>query len=146
MNLPLKEKLIEATGFVNRIWANFFLDLAASGFVDRGDPSGYDKAVGDFTADAAWHDLDLSAIVPAKAKAIYLRITIQNDTLNESVSLRKNGNTDVYGARLCRCQVVNQAFDNYLLIPCDTKRVIEYQASNGGTWAAINFVVLGWFL
>ena len=36
------------------------------GYVKRDDPVNADFAMGDFTKDGTWHDLDLSSIVPER--------------------------------------------------------------------------------
>lgn len=34
--------------------------------------------------------------------------------------------------------------NNEPMVFCDSNRVVQYLASNGGTWAKLNVVVLGW--
>ena len=120
------------------------LHAAQIGFVDRGTASAHDKVLADFTTDATWRDLDLSAIVPAGAKAILLQLLIQDDVANSAITLRKNGNTNGYNIGRVRTQVANIYNEADLIIPCDSNRIIEYYGSNV-TFTAIYLTVKGWW-
>ena len=117
--------------------------LLAPHFVPRGDLAGVDYAV--FTADGAYHDLDLSAIVPAGAIAVYLRIIISDNATGSLFKVRKNGNTNEEDAIKFRTQVINLNNDLYGIVECDSNRIIEYQATNT-TWSSINIAIIGWFI
>lgn len=49
---------------------------AGQRWTDRGDPATSDWDEGDLTADGSWHDLSLSAIVPAGAALVLLRVVL----------------------------------------------------------------------
>lgn len=115
------------------------------GYIDRGDPSDFDKVLADFTTDGTWRDLDLSAIVPAGATAILLSVIIQDDAVNSQFNLRKNGNTNAKNASPTRTQVANVYHDQTIIVACDTNRVVEYFAENT-TWNFIYITVKGWFI
>jgi len=116
-------------------------------FVPRNnDGNVYDYTVASFTKDATWRDLDLSAIVPANATAVLLTFYLNNNTAGEAVLFRKNGNTNTNERLEGSIVVVNLNHWFQGVIPCDTGRVIEYYATNAGTWAAIGVIVMGWFV
>lgn len=114
-------------------------------FVDRGDPAAWDKQVGDFTTDGAYHDLDLSAIVPAGATAVLISGYIQDDAINSYLAFRKNGNAQAKIQAVVRTQVIDNPMDFCFIVACDVNRVIEYVGA-AVTFTAINFVVSGWWI
>ena len=109
---------------------------------DRGDPAAWDLTEATMTMDDAWHDLDLSAIVPADAAWVLLRVLISDPNIDDSLQFRKNGNINTYAVSRVICQVANQNIEAELLVPCDAARVIEYLAN--AVITSINIVVLGW--
>lgn len=111
-------------------------------FVDRGDPAADDFS--SFTADAAWHDLDLSAIVPAGAIAVLIRASILDDATNTLFMFRENGNSNEYNVAEVRSQAANVTMANTLVVPCSTARVIEYYITNT-TITGTAVTVMGWF-
>lgn len=113
--------------------------------VDRGDPSAYDYALGDLTTDNNWNDLDLSAIVPANAKAVLLSTNISDNAMSSYIKFRKNGNANERNVATCVVLVAGYSWHTNILVFCDANRKIEYRASNV-TWTHINLVVCGWFV
>jgi hypothetical protein len=125
------------------------LYVDARGFIDRGDPTAYDynetgsKAV--LNTDGTWRDLDLSAIVPAGAKAVLMHIDICDDATGSQFFLRKNGNSSDYNVVQCNTMVASQLFPYDVIVSCDTNRVIEYNGLNVA-FIYIRIVVKGWFI
>lgn len=115
-------------------------------FVDRGDPSGGDFNAASYTKDGAFHDLDLSSIVPAGAKAVLMRIYFKSDTVGVQLIFRKKGNANTFNISSVFVQVANTFIGYDLVVPCSTARVIQYNVSASGTWANIDTVVGGWWL
>jgi len=111
-------------------------------FYDRGDPASYDKT--DFTTDGAWHDWDLSAIVPAGAKAVLLFVQIKDDAVGSYLGFRENGNSNAYNVSTIRTQVANIFADGDLICACDSSRIIEYIGSNLA-FVTTQAVVKGWW-
>ncbi|GAH84380.1 unnamed protein product, partial [marine sediment metagenome] len=93
-------------------------------FVDRGDPAAVDWVTGDFTRDGAWHDLDLSAIVPAGAKAVVFQGFFKSSVVEEIFQLRKKGNANAVNVSQLRSQVAAVLISGDLTCPCDTDRFI----------------------
>jgi hypothetical protein len=114
-------------------------------YVDRGDPSAYDFGTTDLTTDEAYHDLDLSGILPEGAYAVYLKISMNTAAGPSSVYLRKNGNSEVKANRVIQTQGVSVPYYEHVIVPVDENRIIEYWASNV-TWAPLIIHVLGWFI
>jgi len=111
--------------------------------VDRGDPADYDFTVGDFTCDSAYHDLDLSSIVPSGATWVKVKVVLADDAVDSYFALRKNGNTNTRVSLSNRIRVVDKTHYITGFVPCDSNRVIEYSATNT-TFTTINLVVTGW--
>lgn len=116
-----------------------------TGFVDRGDPLSHDYALGDFTKDGAWHDLNLSSIIPENAKGVALHVIGLANTTNASITLRKNGNTnDVNVSRLITV-VAHEFHTADMIVALDTNRIIEYRITPV-VWLALSATVKGWWL
>jgi hypothetical protein len=113
-------------------------------YVDRGDPVAWDKSLIDFTTDGAWHDLDLSAIVPAGATAVVVLVYILDNAAGSEFDLKKAGVTlpiDGIGGVL---PIFNQHMLFSGIVDCSIDRKIQYWATNT-TWTDIYLVVTGWF-
>lgn len=127
---------------------NLFMREAMKGlvemYVDRGDPAVYDFAKEDLTKDGAWHDLDLSNIVPAGAKAVLLVGHVEGNGSDWTIRFRKNGNTneinhggmETLRPNVERCRMMDVAVD--------TNRVVEYNADNQA-WATLDLAVRAWW-
>jgi hypothetical protein len=115
-----------------------------SHFTDRGDPGAYDKTVGDFTKDYAWHDWDLSGIVPAGAKAVVIDMVVLVSSGTGWVDLRRDGNANAYNiSRLC-APAINYYAAGDMVVALSDDRKIEYRI-NTATWTELNAVVKGWW-
>lgn len=115
-------------------------------FVDRGDVAAYDKAVGNFTADNAWHDWDLSAIVGAGVRLVLLHLSLQNNSAGENMGFRENLNSNTHNVDWNVVIVENLDQQYNVIVLTDAVGKIEYLLSNGATWATINAVVRGWWV
>ena len=128
---------------------NLFLSRAIKGeiemYVDRGDPAAYDYAKEDLTIDGAWHDLNLSAIVPAGAKAILLKTRLQSANPGDAIRYRLKGNTNEINVCGCEALRANVIRTRLGITSIDANRVIEYNADNI-TWTLLNIVVRGWWI
>lgn len=114
-------------------------------FVDRGDPADHDYRTGDLTTDGAWHDMDLSGIVPAGARAVTLRVWLMDNLTAQAFVFRTNGNANAYNAAVVRLQAANTRISQDKIIALDANRVIEYFASNT-VWNEYYITVKGWWL
>ena len=118
--------------------------ISTGTLVSRGDPAAADKVVGDLTVDAGWHDLDLSAIVPAGANMILLRVDVTNNTAAQYVQFREKGQAQNSNSALVFAQVAAIKTSQNITVMCNAARVIQYLASNGGVFASLDITVRGW--
>jgi hypothetical protein len=110
--------------------------------VDRGDASSADFEVGGLTIDNAWHDLDLSSIVPAGAIMVRFAV-LYNSGVDAArwMWFRKNGNSNELsksGIRSETWSVQHPTIDVF----CDSNRVIEYLINDSLT--TLSMTVTGW--
>lgn len=113
-------------------------------FVDRGDPAAYDYAKEDLTIDGAWHDMDLSAIVSEKAKAVFIIGHLQGNGVDWKISFRKNGNVNEVvhgGMETLRAGVERHRSS---IVALDDDRKIEYKVDDEN-WDILSLAVKGWW-
>lgn len=114
--------------------------------VDRaGNLGAYDYTQAGLTTDGNFYDLDLSAIVPAGATWVYLRVSISDDAAGSSIQFRKNGSSGGYDNPIVGTQVAAVSNHASFFVPCDSGRVIEYKGSNLA-FTSIGIAVLGWII
>jgi hypothetical protein len=118
---------------------------ASMQFVDRGDPSAWDFVLTDLITDGAWHDMDLSAIVPANAIAAVLDVTYSEGAAGNYILFRKKGNVNEINMGVTRVQVPNVVNDSCLIVALSSDGKIQYLTTNT-TFTVINILVRGWFL
>lgn len=116
-----------------------------SRYVDRGDPATHDFNLLDLTTDGAWHELDLSPIVPTGTKAVNITFNIRDNLINQILLLRQNGNTKDKNCLLQRTQVANHLITHNGILACDANYKIAYKATNT-TWTSITITIMGYFL
>lgn len=123
----------------------FFNRPTGHKLVDRGDPSNYDYSVIDFTIDGAYHELDLSLIVPKGALAVLVQIEFICSAPDLLFRFRKLGNS--YEMNCLRGNSDKAMGVNTVtgIVFCDSDRIIEYKLGNG-VWLAFYFTVCGWFI
>jgi len=117
-------------------------------FYNRGDPSGWDysetgsKAVID--TDGSWHELNLSSIVPAGAKAVLMCLYVEDDAVDSFIYFGRLGNSNRINLSRVHTQVANQGITADVIVPCDSDRKIEYYGKNVA-FVYIQICVKGWF-
>lgn len=110
-------------------------------YKDRGDTAAYDFTLASFTIDAAWHDLDLSSIVPLSSASVILQVRYRHTAANANLYFRKKGYTNAQ-QNLLTTQVANQTIDQTKIVACDENSFIQYR-SNGAN--QLDLLVSGWF-
>ncbi|MCK5616901.1 hypothetical protein KAR91_84345 [Candidatus Pacearchaeota archaeon] len=113
-------------------------------FVDRGDPAAADFAIGDLTKDGAYHDLDLSGIVPAGAKSVSLSVIGVNAFVNKFASFRTDGNANEFNISLLAVTVALVLNAGDIVVPVTGTHIIEYNLTAGG-WVFFAITVKGWW-
>ena len=115
-------------------------------YVDRGDPAAYDFDQTVLVTDGAWHDLNLSSIVPAEGAShlVHLCFNIVDDSAGKYIQFREKGNSNAYNVLDLINQVANFPiiYDGFVLM--DSSRVIEYRCSNT-VFTTLGIVVRGWW-
>lgn len=117
---------------------------AVIGFVNRGDPAAHDFTTGDFIKDAAWHELDLTGIIPANTKCIVMRCVILADADGNFVRFRTSGHTHTENVSECRTVFANRIYSYDIEVPVDGLQKIEYYASPAD-WTALFLAIKGWW-
>ena len=113
-------------------------------FVDRGDPDTYDYAKEDLTIDGAWHDMDLSGIVPEKAKAVFIIGHLQGNGVDWHIMFRKSGNVNEVahgGMETLRSNVERHRSS---IVALDSDRKIEYKVDNEA-WDTLDLAIKAWW-
>ena len=113
-------------------------------FVVRNPTKTDDYTEANFTWDGAWHDLDMSAIVPLSAKLVLITIRYNWSHAGNSVALRHPDDTNSDGSIVIIQQVANQGFFQTILVPVKNGKV-SYKQWNGAAQLYM-WRVLGWFL
>lgn len=113
-------------------------------FVGRDVSSAGDFTVGNFTIDAAPHDLDISSIVPANAKAIAITTQAQNNIISVGWSMRGKGTTNPpYAINLEAAAV---PINYHAIIPLNNQAILTYTVSNTGVWTYVQFGIVGYWI
>ena len=97
-----------------------------------------------FTWDGTWHNLDMSAIVPIKAKAVLVEVGLDWDHVGNQVFLRHPDDTYRDGGIQFRQTVASEWHSRTVLMPVKNA-TISYKTWSG-TGKTFNWVVLGWFV
>lgn len=124
--------MVESAGFLK------------SAFVDRGDPASVDFDTDDFTKDSGWHDLDLSAIVPAGAKAVVFHVILVGEDAT-TIYFRTKGNVNNFNMSTISAVFGFSAFRADMICPLNTDRFLSYNAGSV-VCTILDFTVKGWIL
>lgn len=127
---------------------NLFMHEAMKGlvemYVDRGDPAAYDYDKDDLVKDGTWQDLDLSLLVPAGAKIVFIIGHVEGNGIDWKIMFRKKGNVNEInhgGMETIRANVERHRSSKVSL---DVNRVIQYKADNQA-WVTLDLAVRGWW-
>ncbi|KKM89899.1 hypothetical protein LCGC14_1243990 [marine sediment metagenome] len=127
---------------------NLFMRAAMKGeismYVYRGDPATGDFALVDMTVDGAWHELDLSAIVPSNARAVNLIISGVNAAAYQTFTIKKNGQTNNFNVGGVITPAAGVAGFGNSVISIGSDRKLEYNFNNT-TWTGFMLTVMGWW-
>lgn len=111
--------------------------------VDRGDPVTYDFTQVDLALDGAWHDLDLSGIIPTNVNVVYLQINFLATAINKFLTFRTKSNVNIANISEIRSSAVGLFQPADIIQFPDANRVIEYIGSNAGI-LFVRITVKGW--
>lgn len=122
----------------------FFTRRAGSKFTNRQDPATSDFNQGTLTHDAAWHEMDLSSIIPAGTKLVMLRVQLIAVPTIGVMKVRRNGNTNDVNTDVASMETVGFPELRTLWVVPDADGKVEYWFTDV-TWIAIAVSVAGWF-
>jgi hypothetical protein len=112
--------------------------------VDRGGVEDPDFMVSDLTIDEEWHTLDLSEIVPAGFRWIFLACVVDGP-LKKTVYVRGATKPAQGKIRGLTVQVANTELRKWFMLYVGDERTFDY-AVDSGSWDTVNLYVLGWSL
>lgn len=114
-------------------------------FVDRGDPAAYDFTTSSLTKNSQWQDLDLSAIVPAGAKAVIIKAYLIPNVAGRYFSMRAKGNANAINTAEGLTASATYPVAYQWIIKLNAGRVVQY-ISNFASAHEINICVMAWFV
>ncbi len=127
---------------------NLFMRRAMKGeidmFVDRGDPATWDFTITDFTTDGTWRTLDISAIIPAIAKAVLMELDIETVNREKHIRLRKYGNSNAINHQDIETFNGGIHQSGSMIVAVDNNRIIEYNIDSA-TWTELDVTIRGWW-
>jgi len=107
------------------------------------DPAVYDFGSATLTEDSAWHDLDLSGIVPVGTKAVQILIYCYDTSAGKSFEIRQKGVTNDID-RVPVFSIVSSAVVLQMgIVSVDSNRLCQYYVTSG--MDAEGLIVQGWF-
>lgn len=114
------------------------------GYVNRGDPAAYDWSLITLDADEAWHDLDLSGIIPEGTAAVSITVLGRCGAVDEFIYLSTTGFTNMKNRAELRTQVAGVFTSIDMVIAPDADRKIKY-AISVAAWDKVYIMVKGWW-
>ena len=121
-------------------------DPGVSGITKRSDAE-YDFIETDLTKDAAWHDMDLSGVLPEGTEGFFMRIAFKNTAPVQVFQVCKKGDNKTKVSNLH--SVSTPVADTYVVFDIgpvfvDANREIEYFA-HATTWTELKGVITSYF-
>ena len=114
-------------------------------FIDRGDPAAADFDQTGLTYDNAWHDLDLSGIVPANAVAVAFLVVNKVNAIGTGTWIRQKGNANDFNLYLQIHQVANTFLVTDGVCPIGSDGLLEYKFSPI-PYTGTQITIKGWWL
>lgn len=114
-------------------------------YVDRGDTFPEDFSTVDLVTDGAFHELDLSAIVPAGAVLVLIHCGFSGTSAPANAAFRKPGYITGWNVAAVTLLVAGLARRPDVIVPLSPDRKIEYKFAGPG-WTAQDMTIRGWWL
>jgi hypothetical protein len=131
-------------GNINTALAGKAATSAVSQYVHRGDPAALDVELAALTADGAWRDLNLSAIVGEQRVLVHLYTRVRTTSGLGVIQFRANGASNAVNRAMTSSHVVNVNAYHDVFVLTDDSGVIEYNLT-AGTYSNVDIAVRGWF-
>ena len=122
----------------------FFSKPAGLRYVNRGDPSDFDWDETTLVDDDVKHTLDLSAIVPANAQLVHLRLLAGCPTVDKQFKVMKTGITYDYNSAALYIANAYEFVDRGAFVDCVGQQ-IDYKIQPA-EWSSLGIIILGWFV
>lgn len=122
----------------------FFSRRAGSKYTDRDNVASVDFLSGDLTKDGAWHELDLSSIIPAGTKLVMLRTLVIGLATIAALKVKTKTNADDINVDVSSMETTGSPKEDTLWVKPDADGVIEYWLS-AVSYVTITLTVGGWF-
>lgn len=113
-------------------------------YVSRGNPAAWDWTQATLTLDGTDQTLDLSSIIPVRAKIVQFHCMASNTVTGKHFTIRPYGNTNSINIIGLVTTVIGGAVYMDNGIECVAQKV-TYKGTGGGAWT-LNLVVRGWWL
>jgi len=98
-----------------------------------------------FSLNGAWHDLDLSSIIPEGTKQVRLSITFKADSVGRSVYFRKSGNTEYINVATI-CEYYAKALHYFQIdVFCSDDLQIAYKGYSDIIITQLDVDVIAWY-
>ena len=123
----------------------FFSRPAGDKFVDRGIISDYDFDEGSLTQDGAYHDLDLSAIIPCGNIPVLIQFVCNHTVATKYMKVKKKGATNDYQAFVYCVHTADKDMRGECIVFCDKDRKLEY-LFDAPAWLGSRLTVMGWWV
>ncbi|HEA68520.1 hypothetical protein LCGC14_0817790 [marine sediment metagenome] len=115
-------------------------------WINRGNLASFDWILSDFTIDVSWHDLDLSAIIPASTKLVGFRVWQRTTTVAVIFELRTKGNADYHNRSVNSSNAAFLDIHSDMWVVPDSNLLVEYRVSGPTDWTFLNVLIFGWFV
>lgn len=113
-------------------------------FVDRGDAADEDWLMPPLLADSAWHELDISGVVPLTATCVAFSLITVNANIGEHIAMRTLGNVITNNESFMNSMVAFMVQGDFFLCHPSEDGKVEYWIDAGG-WAYVGLTVRGWW-
>ena len=113
-------------------------------FIDRGNPAARDMGFFNFTIDGAWHDVDLSGVVPVGATGVCLAVEIKANTADVLIDWRKKDNVNTINKSRVLTYLANVETSNDCTLAVNSDRVVQYRVIGAGV-TDLSMVVKNWW-
>lgn len=113
-------------------------------WIDAGQKDTHDFTVSDFTNDSSFHDLDLSAKVPANAKWIILGVKIKGSVISSFMEWASKSTSTGYPQYNMAMKVTAVIEAATIILPLDGDKKVQYRLQAGVTWSSCDVDIIGY--
>ena len=111
--------------------------------VYRGTVPNPDYEAGDITIDGAYHELDLSSIIPAGSFAALITVRVHCNAVGDYIMLiHPDDSSNERSVFRTEVNVLDKYHSEFGIVFCNTSRIIKYKVAAGVTVLQIH--ISGW--